>query len=90
MKHPFSTPKHPEKWGFRPYASALLIIGHLLILLALCDFAVRLDVSALTGEVGAILLYDEIGGTLSASGVILWGSALGIDYMERTSTKKKE
>ncbi len=64
-------------------AAYLIIAGEILILLALCDFAARLDTAVLQESAGAILRMSSIGGTLSASGVLLAAGAIGLDYMER-------
>ncbi len=74
--------------GLSPLSARLLIIGEMLMLAALFDFAARLNMASLAGSAGAILRMSDIGGSLSASAVILWASALGLDYLERTTIPK--
>lgn len=81
-------PQRTAPWGLCPLAARLLLAGLLLILLALCDFAIRLDISEAAGETGAILLMEDIGGSLSASGVLLCAAVLGLEYLERTHPRK--
>ncbi len=86
----FRTPQQPKaKWGFCPASARLLILGEILILLAICDFAARLYTYETAGAVGSILLMSDIGGSLSASAVILWAAGLGLDYLERTCPKRE-
>ena len=54
------------------------------MLAAVFDFAARLNIAYLAGSQGALLRLSDFGGSLSASAVILWAFALGIDYWERT------
>ncbi len=75
--------------GFSPVSSRLLIGGHILLLAALCDFAARLFTYEMAGAVGSIHLMDTLGGSVSASLAILWGVALGLDYLERTCPPRK-
>ncbi len=81
MKH--SSPDTTHPCGLYPSAVRLLILGEILILLALCDFAARLNVASLAGSAGALHRLSDIGSSLSASLVILVASVLGLDYMER-------
>ncbi len=80
MKH---TTQSVPRWGLYPVAARLVIIGQILMLLAICDFAARLNMAELAGAQGALLRLSDIGGTLSASASLLWASALGLDYWER-------
>ncbi len=80
------TPPAP-RIGLCPCAAYLVIIGEILMFLALCDFAARLDIASLNGARGALLRLSDIGSSLSASVVILWASALGLDYLERTANR---
>ncbi len=82
--------RQSEKWGLCPFAARLLIAGEILILLALCDFAARLNVADLSGSAGAIHRLSDIGGSLSASIVILVAATLGLDYMERQHQQRKK
>ncbi len=75
--------RQAHRYGLMPIASRLLIAGEILILLALCDFAARLDAAVLAGSQGALLRLSDIGGAVSSAGVILVGSVLFLDYEER-------
>ena len=72
-----------EPYGLCPFAARLVIIGEILMLLAVFDFAARLNVARLEGSTGALLRLSEFGGAMSASAVLLCAFALGIDYWER-------
>ena len=76
-RHPF-TPS-ACKGGFTPYASRLLIAGHILILVALCDFAARLH----AGNPDAILYIEDFASSVSLGGIILWGFGILLDSLER-------
>ncbi len=85
MKH--RAPCRPAaRIGLCSAAARLVIIGEILMLLAVCDFAARLNVAALAGATGALLRLSDFGSSLSASAVLLWAMALGLDYWERTGT----
>ncbi len=90
MNHHHSSP-HPvrKRWGLCPAAARLILIGEILLLLAICDFAARLDAAALAGSTGAIHRLSDFGGSVSASAVILWAFGLGLDYLERTLPPRK-
>ena len=70
MKHPFSlgTP-----------ALRLLLGGHVLIVVALCDFAARLHGGA---SLEVLLYIGEFIRSVAISYVILWGAGLGLDYWD--------
>lgn len=64
----------------RPHAFRLLLGGHILILLALCDFAARLH----AGVASEPLLYmGEFMRSVAIAFVLLWGAGLGLDIWER-------
>ena len=68
----------------RSAAGRLLLGGHALILLALCDFTARL-----VGRSAEHLLYAEhFLSSLSAAFVLVWGAALGVDYLESRSHRE--
>lgn len=73
MKHIFRSP---------PLTSAgkLLLAGHILILAALCDFAARLA----SGSVEHLLYLESFIGSVSSSVVLLWGIALGWEWLDRS------
>ena len=77
-----------RRWGFCPHAARLLLIGQPLILLGLCDFAARLYHGARIGEVGTMLRIEDAGSSIGAAIALLWGAALWLDYMERTTHEK--
>ena len=64
----------------RPIAEALFLIGHVLLLLALEDYTLRL-VTAPSPEV--ILYLEHFAGSISSSLVLLWIAVLGLDLLER-------
>lgn len=85
MKHRRrSAARGREPCGLCPIAARLVIIGEILMLAAVFDFAARLNIAYLAGSQGALLRLSDFGGSLSASAVILWAFALGIDWWERT------
>lgn len=61
-------------------AGRFLLVGQILLVLSLCHFA-----AMLTGEgrAEALLYIDAYASSLSATFVILWGTALGLDLLER-------
>ena len=88
-RHALRDPKSRRvPWGFCPHAARLLLIGQPLILLALCDFAARLYHGAQLGEVGTMLQIEDAGGSIGAAMAILWGAALWLDYMERSTREQ--
>ncbi len=87
MKHTVQSSRRPRRIGLSTMAARLCIFGEILILLALCDFAARLNVAELAGSTGAILRLSDIGSTLSASFVLLCFATLGLDYMERMDAR---
>ena len=77
MKHIRS--KRPATASRSP-AGRLLLGGHILILLSLCDFTARL-----VGHSVEHFLYTEhFIHSLSVALVLLWGAALGVDYLTHT------
>ncbi len=83
MKHTHSHRPGAHRFGLCPLAARFILIGEFLLFAALFDFAARLNVAALAGSAGAIHRLSDIGGTLSASFVLLWAIGLGFDYWER-------
>ena len=84
MKHiRKSVSRGREPCGLYPLAARLVIIGEILMLAAVFDFAARLNIAHLAGSQGALLRLSDFGGSMSASAVILWGFALFFDYLER-------
>lgn len=67
--------KHHKRPG--AMAMRLLIAGHILIVLALCDFAARLHGGT---SVETLLYIDEFIRSVALSFVLLWGAGLGLDY----------
>ncbi len=90
MKHnPLPPRQVRKKRGLRPAAARLILIGEILLLMAVCDFAARLDTAVLAGSQGVIHRLSDFGGSLSASAIILWAAGLGLDYLERTCPPRK-
>ncbi len=86
MKHRHTSDgRRRARRGLCPVASRLLIAGEILLLLAVCDFAARLNIAALAGSEGALLRLSDFGGAFSSAAVILCASALGLDRYERGS-----
>lgn len=63
--------------------TGLLLFGHVIILLALCDFAARLH-----GGIGVEprLYIGEFMRSVSLAYAILWGAGLGMDYWGKVSS----
>ncbi len=86
MKHRTSPKKRTpvrKRLGPRRLSGYLIITGLILLLLATCDFAARLDIAAESGARGAIYRLSDFGSSMSASIVILAAAGLGLDYLER-------
>ena len=72
-------PSRPSIFRLRPLALRLMLGGHFLILLALCDFAARLY----AGESLEPILYaSEFMRSVSVAFALLWGAGLGINFLE--------
>ncbi len=65
-------------------AGRFLLAGQIMTVLSLCHFAAMLCGE---GRAEALLYIDAYAGSLSSALVILWGTALGMDLLER---KRKE
>ena len=61
-------------------AERFLLTGQIALLLSLCHFAAMLSGE---GRAEALLYIDAYAGSLSGAFVILWGTALGLDLLER-------
>ena len=62
-----------------PHARRLLLLGHIFILIALCDFAARLA----SGVSADPLLYiTEFMQSVAVSFVLIWAAGLGLGYWE--------
>jgi hypothetical protein len=75
MKQPFS---------LAAPALGLLLIGHVIIVLALCDFAARLHAGV---TVEPLLYIGDFMRSVAVSYVLLWGAGLGLDYWGKTSRR---
>lgn len=73
-----------NKIGPQPLSALLLLIGQPLLLLALMDIAVSVWRAGMRGDIGTHLLLTERGEYVVASAVILYGSALFVDYLEKS------
>ena len=68
-----------------PFSSALLILGHILILASLCEFAARLH----GGASGEPLFYmEDFLRSVSAAGVLTWGISLLADYAVKKDKRR--
>ena len=76
-----SPPSRSLPRGFCPHAARLLILGHILILVALGEFASRLH----GGSLEAWLYIEDFFTSAVGGWVILWGAGILLDYLERTS-----
>lgn len=56
----------------------LLLSGHFLMLLALCDYAPRLA----AGSVEHLLYLEAFIGSISSALILLWSAGLGLDYLD--------
>ena len=74
------SPRRKKPRWLCPFSLRLLAVGHMGILFCLCLFWILLD-SPLRGE--ALLYAHAYGRAVGVFGVILWGVALGLDWMER-------
>lgn len=72
-----------EKRGFRPLAARLLIAGEICILSFICLFAAVYSDRVAAGGVGVMLALEDFWGSLSSALILLWGTALGLDYGDR-------
>ena len=63
--------------GLCPYATALLVIGHILILVALCAFAALLHAGVSSEPLWYIAEFMH---SVSSAGVLMWGISLLVDY----------
>lgn len=63
-----------------PLAVRLLVAGHMGILFCLCCLWILFD-SPMRGEV--LLYAHAYGRAVGVFGVVLWGVALGVDWLER-------
>lgn len=88
MNRPYPSNKpaaHPRRaLGFRPHAARFLILGHILILVALCEFAARLH----GGSRDALLYIEDFFTSAMGAWIIMWGAGILLDYLERTERKK--
>lgn len=79
-----SSRSQPPRWPSRR-ARRLLAAGHMGILFCLCLLWILLD-SPLRGE--ALLYAGAYAGSVGGFGAILWGVALGMDWLERFYSPK--
>ena len=76
----------PSLPRLRPIAEALFLIGHVLLLLALEDYTLRL---ATVPSPEAVLYLEHFAGAVSSSLVLLWMSVLGLDLLERKNNRTR-
>ena len=65
--------------GFYPHAARFLIVGHILILVALCEFAARMY----GGSREALCYLEDFLTSAMGAWVIMWGAGILLDYLER-------
>ena len=65
-------------------AEKLLLGGHFLLLLALCDYAARIH----AGSPAHLLYLETFMSSLSSAVVLLWSAGLGLDYLTFCQIKK--
>lgn len=81
------TPKRSLAFSpIRSPSGTLLLWGHFLILLALCEFAARLA----TGSAEHLLYLETFMGSVSSAAVLLWGAGLGLDYLDCVRRKSSQ
>lgn len=78
----------PRKWRIplrlSRGAQRFLLAGHILTVMSLCHFAALLFGE---GRGEALLYIEPYMGSVASSLVILWGGALGLDWLERTRSE---
>lgn len=73
-------PPRLQTWGLLPHAARYLITGHILILVALGEFAARLH----SGNPEVFLHTEDFLTSVMGAWVIMWGAGILLDYLERT------
>ena len=81
MKDSFSSRRLRGLLHLIPFAGRLLVLGHILILLSLCWFAVMLSGE---GQAEALLYMETYMGSVGGATAVLWGVVLGVDLLDRT------
>jgi hypothetical protein len=72
--------RHPRRrWELRPCAFWVMLAGHMLIVVALGEFAARLH----GGEAEAVVYFGEFMRSAAVAFAVVWGVGLGLDYGER-------
>ena len=74
----------PQFPRLHPIAEALFLIGHVLLLLAVEDYTLRLS-TAPSPE--AILYLEHFAGSVSSALVLLWIAVLGLDLLEQKHSR---
>ena len=80
-------PQGKRRMCLHPRAVRLLAAGHMGILFCLCLLWILWD-SPLSGEV--LLYAHAYGRAVGVFGVVLWGVALGLDWLERFYKPKRD
>ncbi len=83
MKTNYNLRRRPPKHRLRfsrisSPAGKLLLCGHFLILLPLCEYAARLA----AGSAEHLLYLEAFIGSISSAAILLWGAGLGLDYLD--------
>ena len=74
------TPIKRRKRPVMPFSHRFLLVGHILILLSLCDFAARLHAGV---SADPVLYIGEYFRSVSVSIVLVWAAGLGFDLWEK-------
>ena len=72
--------KRPQLFPLSRGAGRFLLAGQIMTVLSLCHFTAMLFGE---GRAEALLYIDAYAGSLSSAFMILWGTALGLDLLER-------
>lgn len=77
--------KHISLFPSITTAGKLLLVGHMLIVAALCDFAARFA----THSTEHLLYLEPFIGSVSSATVLLWGISLGWEWLDRSRNTSK-
>ena len=79
MKRTYVPKPRKGRAGLSP-AGRLLLAGHMLILLSLCDFAARMH----TDPTEPLLYLETFTESVSLTVILLWAASLGLDLLDRS------
>lgn len=81
--------KRPSRLGPERLAGYMLLIGQPLLLASLCALAATLHAAVCRGDIGIRLEFLPMGEYIAVSVVILYGSALLLNYLEKFYSDNK-